>query len=443
MAPSLSRPSRPARVRGKDVAAGLGLAAGGAVGLFLLTRGGGGGSAGSGSSSSSSSSGSGSSSPSSSGSAPGSSSSGSMPPGSSSSPPPSTSSPPAPPVPTGLRVDRATSTRLELRWDRVDGATLYTVLEGGEDVLGTSTTDHFTTHSLAPGSYYISVSATGPGGTSAPSAELLVVIPAGTSSAPPSSGSSGSSGSTPPPYSGGSAPLLSNAQLAAFFGSDFNPGAYFATFHDQVGSIAGSVLTIDYPAGSSAPSAGPPFGGAQMAIPFRAGPRTKATLAYQMRIPADFQWVKGGKLPGVYGGIERFSGSVNPTNPNGWSLRPMWRAVGDHGGTGPGGSGEILEMIWGMTGYGVDAGRGSFSWPADGLWHDIALSTLMNTPGASDGECSLSIDGKVVLDLTGLAINQNGVDIDGLFFTTFFGGHGLSWSPTVDQHIDFAGFSVS
>jgi hypothetical protein len=33
--------------------------------------------------------------------------------------------------------------------------------------------------------------------------------------------------------------------------------------------------------------------------------------------------------------------------------------------------------------------------------------------------------------------------IDGLFFSTFFGGGDSSWASPVDQHADFAGFAVS
>ena len=33
--------------------------------------------------------------------------------------------------------------------------------------------------------------------------------------------------------------------------------------------------------------------------------------------------------------------------------------------------------------------------------------------------------------------------IDGLFFSTFFGGGDESWASPVDQYADFAGFSVS
>jgi hypothetical protein len=33
--------------------------------------------------------------------------------------------------------------------------------------------------------------------------------------------------------------------------------------------------------------------------------------------------------------------------------------------------------------------------------------------------------------------------IDGLFFSTFFGGADPSWAPSADQHVDFSGFALS
>jgi hypothetical protein len=33
--------------------------------------------------------------------------------------------------------------------------------------------------------------------------------------------------------------------------------------------------------------------------------------------------------------------------------------------------------------------------------------------------------------------------IDGIFFSTFYGGADPSWAPSTDQHADFAGFAVS
>jgi len=230
---------------------------------------------------------------------------------------------------------------------------------------------------------------------------------------------------TPTPGSGGST-------LPTFFGPGFNSNAYFCTFQQQNIAINGSALTVSYPAGSSAPSAGAPYGGAQICEPFAAGPAMDATLNYDVRFPVGFQFVKGGKLPGLYGGVEPFSGGGH--NASGWSMRLMWRA---------GGAGEVYGYISTTTGYGDDWGRGNFNYLADGNWHHITEHVHVNTPGQSDGYVTLAYDGVQVVNQTGLAVTTTNTPISGLFFSTFYGGHDTTWAPTANMHIDFANFERS
>lgn len=232
----------------------------------------------------------------------------------------------------------------------------------------------------------------------------------------------------------GTAPPASDAgtTLPTFFGSAFNAGRAFCLFTHQNAAIAGGVLTVKYPAGSSAPSAGAPYGGAQICEPFTSGPRTSATLTYQVRFPVGFQWVKGGKLPGLYGGVEPFSGEKH--NDNGWSLRLMWRTSG---------AGEIYAYIAGKTGYGLSIDRGGVTWLADGQWHTVSLHVALNTPGNADGSASLSVDGVTGINSTGMTITSTNTQIGGIFFSTFYGGHDASWAPSAPMSVDFSNFAAS
>jgi hypothetical protein len=47
------------------------------------------------------------------------------------------------------------------------------------------------------------------------------------------------------------------------------------------------------------------------------------TLAYDVFVPASFEYVQGGKLPGLYGGREECSGGDEAADC--WSARFMWR----------------------------------------------------------------------------------------------------------------------
>lgn len=243
----------------------------------------------------------------------------------------------------------------------------------------------------------------------------------------PSAGSvaGGDTGTGPP---GGDA----GSTLPTFFGSAFNSRRAFCLFTHQNATIAGGVLTVAYPAGSTAPSAGAPYGGAQICEPFTSGPRTSATLTYQVRFPQGFQWVKGGKLPGLYGGVEPFSGKKH--NDNGWSLRLMWRTNG---------AGEIYAYIAGQSGYGLSIDRGGVTWLADGQWHTVSLHVVLNSPGNADGSASLSVDGVTGINSTGMTITSTNTQIGGIFFSTFYGGHDRSWAPSAPTSIDFSNFAVS
>ena len=193
----------------------------------------------------------------------------------------------------------------------------------------------------------------------------------------------------------------------------------------------GSFITTCYPAGSSAPSSGVP-GGAQARLPISAGPRLSYTLAYQLRFPTNFQFVQGGKLPGLCGG-QCWTGSNN--GPGGWATRYMWRS---------GGQGEVLLSDATTTGYGTDLGRGSWTFAADGLWHTLAQTVTMNTPGHADGSIVVHYDGVHVADFTGITFRaaSDSDSIDSLMFCTFYGGSDSSWAPSATMHLDFQGFAV-
>lgn len=230
---------------------------------------------------------------------------------------------------------------------------------------------------------------------------------------------------------GTSGQAASSSDLATFFGPDFS-GRTFCPFKHQNVSIGGSTLTVDYPAGSSAPSAGAPYGGAQLCRGFAGGGATDATLSYDIRFPVGFQFVQGGKLPGMYGGVEPFSGGGH--NANGWSMRLMWRTNG---------AAEVYGYITSSSGYGDSWGRGNFTFQADGQWHHLVERIHLNNPGLADGWVSLSYDGTTDITKSGLAITDTNTPIGGLFFSTFYGGHDRSWAPSALMHIDFANFHAS
>lgn len=85
------------------------------------------------------------------------------------------------------------------------------------------------------------------------------------------------------------------------------------------------VFAVTYPAGSYSHGTG----GAQFYSTFNDGFEAML-LSYDLAFDSDFDWVKGGKLPGIRGGpvIQGCSGGREPTGENCFSMRVMWRKEG-------------------------------------------------------------------------------------------------------------------
>ena len=89
---------------------------------------------------------------------------------------------------------------------------------------------------------------------------------------------------------------------------------------------ASSVLQILYPAGTIDPAQSPVGGADFYAQPLDITNAESVTLSYSVFVPADFDWVRGGKMPGLYGGHTGCSGGNAALDC--FSTRLMWRAGG-------------------------------------------------------------------------------------------------------------------
>ncbi|QOR39615.1 hypothetical protein HNO52_14635 [Billgrantia diversa] len=156
----------------------------------------------------------------------------------------------------------------------------------------------------------------------------------------------------------------------------------------------------------------------------------RACLHYRLRFEANFDFVKGGKLPGLYGG-DAPSGGEEVTGENGFSLRLMWRKEGQ---------GELYAYTVGHEGDSL--GRGNWYFPT-GRWVTVEQEVVLNTPGEENGVVRVWIDGWPVLEQRNLVYRTTpDVSIDGIMFSTFFGGTGEEWRTPHDQHADFSAFRL-
>ncbi|KAG1767299.1 hypothetical protein EV702DRAFT_949912, partial [Suillus placidus] len=85
-------------------------------------------------------------------------------------------------------------------------------------------------------------------------------------------------------------------------------------------------LQLVYPTYSVNPSSKSPGGAEFYASPLNLSDARNVTMEYSVYPSADFDWVKGGKLPGLYGGHTGCSGGAAAEDC--FSTRLMWRQGG-------------------------------------------------------------------------------------------------------------------
>ena len=202
-------------------------------------------------------------------------------------------------------------------------------------------------------------------------------------------------------------------------------------------SPGGRYLRVRYYQGGASPSAsrrvGVKEGGAQLLGQLPGGPADKLFLRYFLRFAENFEFVKGGKLPGFYGGTN-ISGGHIPDGTDGFSTRFMWRSEGQ---------GEVYVYMPSSTAFGTSLGRGSFRFQP-GKWHCIEQELDLNTPGRADGQVRVWLDSQPVFEQGALLFRSVAeLRIEGVFFSTFFGGGDESWAPPRDTHADFAAFATA
>ncbi|KAF7299826.1 hypothetical protein HMN09_00989300 [Mycena chlorophos] len=182
------------------------------------------------------------------------------------------------------------------------------------------------------------------------------------------------------------------------------------------------------------------------------GGATHVVLSYRMMLQEGWEWVKGGKLPGIFGGegdlAYSCTGGQQDHRCQCFNIRPMWRA---------GGAGELYTYLPLLDSnhnrlsavppfskqnpdYGMSVGRGAFSFTeAVGQWVSLAFRVKLNRVGAEDGALELFVEGKSVIDVKGLVFRTSeNSRIKGGHFQTFFGGHTEDWASPKDQRAWFA-----
>ena len=203
------------------------------------------------------------------------------------------------------------------------------------------------------------------------------------------------------------------------------------SFIVDVGESAGKVYRLWLEGGTirGSPSSG--NHGIALVVPL-AKQVDNACIRYHVRFGENFDWSKGGKLPGLSG----VAPGVSPTLPA--------------GGGNPGDKGWSGRLVWGSNGsvasyvyhprqpYKYGQGFGWSQGVDDDRWHVLRQCYRMNTVGQQDGVLRAWLDGAMVLDRTDMVYRlKNTVHISHLMWSIFRGGATMDWAGQRDSYIDF------
>jgi hypothetical protein len=149
---------------------------------------------------------------------------------------------------------------------------------------------------------------------------------------------------------------------------------------------------------------------------------------YRIRFNGDFDWSRGGKIPGLAGGTAT-TGCVATTG-NGFSARMMWRD-----------NGRFIAYTYDNN-QSVECGNtvntGATFEPA--RWYRIKERVRLNTGVNDDGILQVWLDDRMVVNRSNMSWMNEAPNnrINSVLFHSFYGGSTVDWSPGRETSISFA-----
>jgi hypothetical protein len=158
-----------------------------------------------------------------------------------------------------------------------------------------------------------------------------------------------------------------------------------------------------------------------------------ACLNYHLKLPDDFQFNKGGKLPGLFGG-DGPAGGKDVDGTTGFSARFMWRTNG---------AGEVYAYIPGKPdNRGLSIDRGAWTFPR-GRWVAMQQEIVLNTPGQPDGHLRVWVDGALKLERQDVLFRTvPELGFAGVMADIFYGGKTVEWAAPADTVIRLTPFEL-
>jgi len=220
-------------------------------------------------------------------------------------------------------------------------------------------------------------------------------------------------------------------------------------------SVKNGILRLEYEKNAYGGSSGASF----KATPGNIFPMDDVTLSYSVEFPNDFDFKKGGKLPGICIGTSKNDCSAGGDWKKGeGSVRVMWRASNGknpyaiayvyttHGDPGRGARAQGSSASGAMS----PSDRTGHNFWKDGApfslkhgWNDISFRVKLNTPGKKDGILDMTVNGTTKRVSDAVFRESSTEKIQSLNFVSFFGGGDSSWStPGRILHTNFKNIVV-
>ena len=220
---------------------------------------------------------------------------------------------------------------------------------------------------------------------------------------------------------------------------------------DGADAFSGNSLAVEYPAGQHRPQET----GGQWRMQL-GGSYNEVFCEYRVKFGEGFDFVRGGKLPGLNGGVGNVGGD-RPDGTDGFSARMHWRTDGSAGSplrdTGLANMTQYLYHPDQPTDFGDDmrwddSDFGDWEFFESGRWyhlrHRVVMNTVVNGVGQHDGIVQGWLDGELVFDVRNIRFRDvTTFAIEGFHFSTFFGGTGSQWNTSKDEVAFFDDFVIS
>lgn len=165
----------------------------------------------------------------------------------------------------------------------------------------------------------------------------------------------------------------------------------------------------------------------------------EATFEYDLMFEKGFNFNKGGKLPGIGGGVAQTGGH---NSKNGFSVRLMWYSKGTKHSIQDTSKATLFAYLYyplKKEKYGENVNLDTVI--NSNQWYHIKIYVKLNDIGKSNGILKIWINNELMLERDDFVFRINNIHINQILFHTFFGGHGRKWASPKNQFSYFDNIS--